>query len=170
MPSRLASVRRTTPPTGLLGHVFSQYKDAVSRLIRKPVVIAVAAVAASGMNIAGFKVLYEPVYAVAIIGAIALAMVLVPKIPAGRGRSALEYVGRNSIIIYILHLLVIKVAGTLLQRIGMENPWVMFPLLVVLGVGVSIAVMMLSDRYRIFAWLFEWNTPARRGHRVAVGA
>lgn len=148
----------------LLGHVFALHRESVSAFLRRPVAVAFAVVAvlvASAMNIAGFKVLYEPIYALCVVGAISLAMILVPRIPAGRVRGALEYVGRNSIILYVVHLLVIKVSGTVMQRIGIDNPWLMFPALVALGIGVSVVLMYLAGRFRVPAWLFEWNPPAR---------
>lgn len=148
----------------MIGHLFAQHREALRSFTHRWWTIALASVAiviSSGVNIAGAKVLYEPVYSLGVVGAIALAMILVPLIPAGWARSALEYVGRNSIILYVVHLLVIKVSGTLLGRMGIDNPWVMFPMLFALGVGVSVALMHLAGRYRLFAWLFEWNPPTR---------
>lgn len=146
----------------LLGHLYSQ-SELLQRWSRRPLVLgtaAVLAVAASAVNVANIEVLYEPAFAVCVAGAIILAMWLVPKTPANRARAAIDYLGKRSIVLYIVHLLAIKVVGTLLGGVGFVNPWLLFPVLVVVGIGSSVVLMALADRFTVVQWLFEWR-PSR---------
>lgn len=143
----------------MLGHAFSLHATRLQKITQKPYVIAISAalaISASALNVADITVLYEPVFAVAVLGAIILAMWLVPMIPTGWVLTALTYIGERSVILYIVHLLAIKVAGTVLQRLGLENPWLLFPILVAVGIGSGLFLMILTDRIRAANILFEW--------------
>jgi uncharacterized membrane protein YcfT len=155
----------------LLGHLFAQHREAVARWSSHRGVLAAAAVAAliaSGFNIAGVKVLYEPVFAVGVIGAILLALHFMPLLPAGRVNTLLQFVGRNSIIVYVSHLSAIKIVGTLMGRYGFDNPWVMFPILVAVGLGTGFVLIWASTRFRAARLLFAWPPPRARVGRAAA--
>lgn len=142
----------------MLGHIFTVHAEKIAPRLRTPMALLLAgglAVAASTMNVVGFKVLYEPAFAVCVLGAIAIAMRFVPLI-TGRVQAVFAYLGQRSIVLYIVHLLAIKVAGTLLARFGLSNPWVMFLLLVLVGFGSSLLLMWLRDRYAFARVLFEF--------------
>ncbi len=114
----------------MFGKVYSEHADKLSRFNRPLILVAVFAVGAiaSGFNIAHWKVLYEPAYVVPpVVCGLFLAICLVPRIPASKARSALQYLGRNSLILYVVHLIAIKSAGTVLGNHGLTNPWVLFP-------------------------------------------
>lgn len=110
----------------MFGKVYSEHADKLSRFNRPLILVAVFAVGAiaSGFNIAHWKVLYEPAYVVPpVVCGLFLAICLVPRIPASKARSALQYLGRNSLILYVVHLIAIKSAGTVLGNHGLTNPW-----------------------------------------------
>ncbi len=46
--------------------------------------------------------------------------------PTNGRHGTLEYIGMNSIVCYVSHLLAIKIVGTLLGRVGVPSPWVAF--------------------------------------------
>lgn len=108
----------------MLGAFFSQRRALFERWIQTPQVLIVSgllAALASGLNVAGVTVLYEPLLAVCVVAALALALRAVPLIPTGRIRGALEYLGLNSIVLYIVHLLAIKIVGTLFRRLVVQE-------------------------------------------------
>lgn len=147
----------------MLGHWYSQHRPAVDAWLRRPLMwvptVALAG-AASWLNVVGVKVVYEPIFVLGVLSAIALASHLVPHIPAGRVLTALEYLGRNSIVLYILHLFAIRTAGTLLVMVGVTNPYVQFPLFVLVGLASGLVMMWILRHWRPTNVLFEW--PKRR--------
>ncbi|AWN04146.1 acyltransferase [Gordonia phage Petra] len=146
----------------MFGKVYSEHADKLSRFNRPLILVAVFAVGAiaSGFNIAHWKVLYEPAYVVPVVCGLFLAICLVPRIPASKARSALQYLGRNSLILYVVHLIAIKSAGTVLGNHGLTNPWVLFPVLLAIGIGTSVVFMLLRDQFTAVGWLFE--LPSRK--------
>lgn len=125
---------------------------------------AVLAIALSGaasvLNVNGVKVLYEPAYALCVFGFILLAARIAPHVPRTAARRVFEEVGRNSIVYYVSHLLVIKVVATILSAAGFDSPWLMFPILLLSAFGVG-RVIVWSQRVWLARWLFEWNPPHR---------
>lgn len=143
----------------MLGNWFASNKDRTSHIFRLPVVwisCASLAVLASVLNVSGVKVLYEPIFALSVVSAIALAIYLTPRIREGRLRNFLEYLGRNSIILYIVHLFAIRVAGTILSALGIVDPWIQYPVFVTVGLGSGLVMMLLVRRFASVNVLFVW--------------
>ena len=85
----------------MFGVAYAANRGRLDRWLYRPITLAVAvvvAVVASGLNIAGLKVLYEPIYASGVAGAILVATWLLPKVAEGSVRRALAFVGQNSIV------------------------------------------------------------------------
>ena len=117
------------------------------------------------------RVLYETWYVWAVVAWLVIAIRLIPKIPAGRATDALNEVGRNSLIYYVSHLVPIKVLGTLLERLGYDDPWTMYPLLVATGLLAPTALLVLSKRVHLVTWLFAFpGREERSAFRSAVVA
>nr|WP_181062867.1 acyltransferase family protein [Pseudoclavibacter sp. RFBI5] len=143
----------------MLGHWYAQYRSVVDVWMRRPFVwiIAVASAATSSwFNVVGFKVVYEPIFVLGVIGSIYLAMRLVPLIPAGKPRQFLEYLGVNSIVLYIVHLFAIRVAGTLLAMVDVTDPYVQYPIFVIFGLGSGMLLMRIITRQPWLNGLFVW--------------
>ena len=77
-------------------------------------------------------------------------------------------------IYYVSHLVPLKVLGTLMQRDGYDNPWVMYPLLVATGFLAPTVLVLLTKRVRLATWLFafperrEWSALRPAAVRSAV--
>ncbi|WP_275425838.1 acyltransferase family protein [Gordonia terrae] len=149
----------------MFGKVYSDHAERLSVFNRGRYLVPVFAIGAiaSGFSIAHWEVLYEPTYVLPVACGLFLAICLVPRIPRSRTRECLEYLGRNSLILYIVHLVAIKSVGTVLGGHGMTNPWLLFPVLLAVGVGTSVAFMLLRDRFRAVGWLFELPSRGAKG-------
>lgn len=153
----------------MLGKVYSDHGKRLSGLNR-PVILAIALVIgaiASGFSIFHWKVLYEPVYVIPVVCGLFLALCLAPCMPQCWIRERLAYLGRESLVLYVVHLIAIKSAGTLLGNRGVDNPWMLFPMLLVVGVGTSVGFMVLRHRFRLIGWLFEF--PGRKPRKSPSG-
>ncbi|AFR47707.1 acyltransferase family protein [Gordonia sp. KTR9] len=152
----------------VLGKIYSDHASRLSGYNRPSVLVGVFVIGAiaSGFSVAHWKVLYEPLYFIPVVCGLFLALCIAPRIPQSRLRDGLTYLGRESIVLYVVHLIAIKSAGTLLSQHGVVNPWLLFPALLVIGVGTSIGFMMMRHRFKPIGWLFEF--PSR--HRVTIRA
>lgn len=153
----------------MLGITFQQYRRAFDHLLTTPPILitaGVAAIAGAAANVAGWKVLYEPLSTPAVLGFIVLASWIVPKVRPGAGRSALEYVGRNSLIFYVAHLPIIVAGARLLQRAGLSDPWLMYPAIVAAALGGGYFLAWASRRYRVASLLVSWPTPVALRRRT----
>ncbi|GAB3288187.1 acyltransferase [Pseudoclavibacter terrae] len=148
----------------MLGNCYSQHRQKINGVLNKPLTMALAVVAAavaSYASVAGLKVVYEPLYALGVVGMIAIAMNLVPRIRAGRTRSVLEFLGRNSIVLYIVHLFAIRTAGTLLSRVDLTNPYLQYPIFVAIGLGSGLFFIWVTKLWPRSNLLFAWPEKSR---------
>ncbi|WP_371029171.1 acyltransferase family protein [Pseudoclavibacter sp. JSM 162008] len=149
----------------MLGSYYSQHRQHINAWVNKPLTITLAVVAAalaSYASVEGLKVVYEPLYALGVVGMIAIAMNLVPRIRRGRTRSALEFLGRNSIVLYIVHLFAIRAAGTVMARVDLTNPYLQYPIFVAIGLVSGLAFILLTIRWPRTGLLFAWPTKRER--------
>lgn len=83
---------------------------------------------------------------------------LAAPIAEARVLKPLAWVGRRTIILYILHWTFAEGAAVLLASWHV-NAFIMLGVTLLAAFLPPIAVMLLADRYRAVAWLFEWNPP-----------
>jgi uncharacterized membrane protein YgdD (TMEM256/DUF423 family) len=77
---------------------------------------------------------------------------LAPRVPRIR---VLEWVGRGSIVVYLVNLTTITVAFETIDALGIEQPWLITAILIIAGLVIPVAMVPLS-RTVLFTW------PARR--------
>lgn len=158
----------------IMGDWFSRNREFSYALVKKPWVIvlaAIGAIAVSVLSVIEVKVIYETVYVWGVLGAIVLAARFYPSLP-DHGTGWLRVIGRHSIIMYVSHLVPMKIAGTLFASAGFTNPWLMYPALITIGLGTGVVLTSLYRKYSWFRLLFElpdrWLPKARL--RAAAGA
>ncbi|WP_183086280.1 acyltransferase family protein [Mycetocola tolaasinivorans] len=161
----------------MFGVYFSTRQEAIESIIeRRPVVITAAllAVATGLVNLSSLKVLYEPLYAPGLFGSIIVAVWLFRRIPPNPVSTALEFVGRNSLIYYVSHLVPIHLTGFLMRDIGYSAHWPLFAVFLTVGFGTGTAFALLSARFAAVRILFEappfTSPPARAARQIPAPA
>ncbi|THJ66497.1 acyltransferase [Arthrobacter echini] len=121
----------------------------VTRIIERPWVLIMAAVSAitvGVLNLAGRDVLYHGEFAWGVVGALGVVCWLFPRLRAGRVSAALEFVGRYSIVFYVVHLGPIMITLALVGDAGLIGAWFVLPLLLVVGIGVPLGLAWVYAR------------------------
>lgn len=103
----------------------------------------------------GFDLRYDSIWALSVWASVFALLPLAKMLAKTKFGKALASVGRNSVVYYVVHYLVITIVFHLLIRIGVENPLILFilPGAAALIVGETLARFRL---HRVGAWLFEW--------------
>lgn len=143
----------------MLGIAFDKHRRRLEPTLASGPVLIVSAAAAlitGALSVDGWKVLYEPLSVPGVLGLIVLAMWAVPRVSAGATRSALEYLGRNSIAFYVSHLLVVVAGARMLSGAGVTDPWIVFPTIVALALLVGILLTEAARRSRVASLLVAW--------------
>ncbi len=120
----------------------ARHAGLVERAIGKPWVLALAAASAvtvGVLNVAGRDVLYRGEFVWGAVGALGVVCWIFPRLRANRATAALEFVGRYSIVFYVVHLGPIMVTLALADAVGLAGTWLL-PLLLVVGVGVPLGL------------------------------
>lgn len=151
-----------------LGDVAARYRVRFEGLARRPVVFVIASLAAVGTAVASTQLpglRYDLVAAVGVVGLVLVAVPLggwVATTVVGRGLAAM---GRDSIVYYTTHWIVVTLSVHILGRVGLDQGTLMVIVLLVLGLAVPWAMAWLSHRSRIVSALYSW--PARRQRTIA---
>jgi uncharacterized membrane protein YcfT len=141
----------------IMGDWFARNRQTVYRLARKPLAIGLAAVLAIGFSVLAmleFDVYYRVISFPGVLGVIILAIRFMPLIP-DRLTRPLRYVGVNSLVFYVSHLIAIKIIAALMQRAGLDNVALMLPVLLAVGILTGYVLTRLRARYRPFQLMFE---------------
>ncbi|TYD00088.1 acyltransferase [Arthrobacter echini] len=115
----------------------------VTRIIERPWVLVMAgasAVTVGVLNLTGRDVLYHGEFAWGVVGALGVVCWLFPRLPGGRVSAALEFVGRYSIVFYVVHLGPIMIMLALVDAGRFAGAWFVLPLLLGVGVGVPLGL------------------------------
>ena len=112
-----------------------------------PAAGAVSAVAVGVFNVLNHDVLYRAEYAWGVLGGLAVVCWVFPRLGSNRVTSALEFVGRYSIVFYVAHLGPIMITLALADAAGLAGEWFLFPLLLLVAVGAPLGLAwMYSTR------------------------
>ncbi|MEG9249162.1 acyltransferase [Arthrobacter sp. Soc17.1.1.1] len=114
----------------------------VERAIGRPWVLALAAASAvtvGVLNVAGRDVLYRGEFVWGVVGALGVVCWIFPRLGVNRATAALEFVGRYSIVFYVVHLGPVMVTLALAEAAGVAGTWLL-PLLLAVGVGVPLGL------------------------------
>ncbi|MDQ0735880.1 acyltransferase family protein [Arthrobacter agilis] len=146
----------------------------VQRTIGRPWVLAMAAASAvtvGVLNVAGRDVLYRGEFVWGVVGALGVVCWAFPRLGANRATAALEFVGRHSIVFYVVHLAPIMVTLALADAAGLAGTWLL-PLLLVTGVGIPLGIAWVysTREHASVDLLFEAPALGRRAAVTGVGA
>lgn len=178
--SRVPLVRLSAVPLALVGAAFvdGQWErflflfaffmagDFVARhwvrlngLLTRPWVVAICALAAAPVLLAagsGHEVRYDPLWSIGILGAVFALRPLMELLAPTTIGIGLAAVGRQSIVYYVSHYLVITLLFHALTRLaGVTSPWFLFVVTSVVAVALGY-VLVHFRRFRVIGWLFEW--------------
>ncbi|WP_434993458.1 acyltransferase family protein [Arthrobacter sp. Ld5] len=145
----------------------------VERDIGRPWVLALAAVSAvtvGALNVTGRDVLYQGEFAWGVVGALGVVCRLLPRLGTHRVTAALEFVGRHSIVFYVVHLGPIMGVLALADTLGVAGTWLL-PVLLLVGVGIpgGVACMYSRREHASVTLLFELPALKRRPTGAAPG-
>lgn len=73
---------------------------------------------------------------------------------AARSSTLLALCGRRSLDIYLAHIIMVSGTRIVLLKLGIHQVWLMVPLLVLIGVGGSLALATLCRRVHL-GWIFD---------------
>lgn len=129
----------------------------VERIARRriAVVVAVAVLAAVG-TVAAYLDVREQLWSIPIAGAGVLALAVIACRFADSGPCAriFEFVGRHSLVFYVMHVPLILLVIAALQRVGRQEPVSLaLPVVVAACLAVASALSALQHRFPV-AWLF----------------
>ncbi|WP_162149359.1 acyltransferase [Arthrobacter sp. Br18] len=150
-----------------LGAWTAQHWETALRITRNWWVISLSAAAAAGvafLSAQEVEVLYRTQFAWGVVGVLVIAARLFPRMSGGDAGRGLAFVGRNSIVFYVTHLAPIMITVALADAVGLSAPWLLYPLLVILGIGIPLGVACIYSRgdHASVTLLFEFP----RVHRV----
>lgn len=144
------------------GHVYALNRHRVRGGRRAPWLVAGVAVAtASGVaSAAGLDLKYEPQWVLAPAAGILVCVAAAPLWPQGPAARALAFVGRESLVFYVSHFVVLWVTSWWFREAGVEGPLRMYVAGITIALLVGWALAHLRHRSRLVAALFE---PPRLG-------
>ncbi|WP_165968676.1 acyltransferase family protein [Arthrobacter crusticola] len=154
-----------------LGAWCARYPREIAGITGKPWVLTAAgacAVTVGAMNVAGWEVLYQVEFAWGVAGALVIVYWFFPRLPAGPATTALEFVGRYSIVFYVAHLGPIMITLALADAIGSAGAWYVLPLLLLVGIGVPLGLAWIySTREHVSVTLLFELPALKRRNRIA---
>ncbi len=144
----------------MLGHaaVTQSVRSGPSGSVRRVLVLVslISVLASSGLAVTGHPVRYSAPY---VLGPLAL-MVLVQAFSlhyrTSRVLRPLEYVGRNSVIFYVVHYSVVWVVVETAAHLGLNSGRAVFVVAFVLALGAGVCLCRCRDRWECVDWLFTF--------------
>jgi uncharacterized membrane protein YcfT len=144
----------------------------VERTIGRPWVLALAAASAvtvGVLNVAGRDVLYRGEFVWGVVGALGVVCWIFPRLGANRATAALEFVGRYSIVFYVVHLGPVMVTLALAEAAGVAGTWLL-PLLLAVGVGVPLGLAWVYSTRAHASVDLLFELPALKRRPVVSGS
>lgn len=139
----------------LLGHLASYYPSRVY-LSRAALFVAVGGViSGSYLSAFHFPIKYNPIYAWAPISLIILSLHYAESYRATYASSALEWIGRNSIVFYVSHFGVQVLIARLLGIINVDSPRACYFITFFGALMVGCILQLMRSRFRGIAFLFD---------------
>ena len=149
----------------------AQHAGMIERAIGRPWVLALAGASAVTVGVlasAGRDVLYQGEFAWGVVGALGVVCRLFPRLGTNRVTAALEFVGRYSIVFYVVHLGPIMGVLALADAVGLAGTWLL-PVLLAVGVGIpaGLARVYSLREHASVNLLFELPALKRRPREAA---
>lgn len=152
----------------LLGEVAHRNLDNFTTLLRSRAIlilfipVVISSVAATTSALDGAHIHYDPMYLAGVLSGILLACAgfvrLGDSMPDVIARTS-AYVGRNSVVFYVVHFQVVYIVIVLCDGWQVRSPWVVTVLAALLAIAVSQFLCVLRVRSAIVAALFELPSP-----------
>ncbi|RKR75241.1 acyltransferase family protein [Frondihabitans australicus] len=141
-----------------LGDAVTRHYPDWLRLVRHRWVEALAAAAALVLAVYSTQVFvrYTLITALGVVGVAILAEPVGSLVARSRVGGWLSAIGRDSIVYYTTHWIVVTAAVHVLDRLHVRNGSVLVVALMVLGVAVPGVMVLLRRRSRIVAALYAW--------------
>lgn len=159
-----------------LGDVATRHRDLWLRLSRRRVLLVVAVVVAAGTAVVGARVglRYDLWAAFGVAGVALLAAPVGSRVARTFVGERVASIGRDSIVYYTTHWIVVTAGIHLAGRIHVENGTVLTFGLLVLGVGVSYLLVVLKRRFWLVSAFYVWPAglpqPSTRRQRPSRGS
>ncbi|MDV8003152.1 acyltransferase [Rhodococcus sp. IEGM 1408] len=143
----------------MAGDFVARHWDQLKGLVSRPWVVAICAIAAVPVLFSaatGDDLRYDSWWAVGILAAVFALRPLMQFVAPTLIGVGLAAVGRQSIVYYVSHYLVITLAFHALTRlVGVTSPWLLFVVTSVVALALGFILVRLR-RYSVVGWLFEW--------------
>lgn len=131
--------------------------------VRASLVLAVLALPAIVMSVAGYVVRYQPLYLAGTLAGILAAIPLLARLGGTAVGRFLGAQGRRSIIFYVTHWPVLLVAYHVAIAIGLRNGLVMTLFNLAACVAAGFTAVWLTSRFRVLDYLFDLHLERRVG-------
>lgn len=152
----------------MAGDAVALYWGRLKPLVTHPATIAICVlltIPALAVGSSGNDIRYDPLWAISIFAAIfALRPVMEAVAPTSLG-TILIAMGRQSVVYYVVHYLVVTLSFHILTRLGLTNSLALFFLITAIALLAGYILVRLRRSYA-GAWLFEWAP--RNTHSGAV--
>lgn len=141
----------------LLGHYCTENKVSLARAA--PLAWGGLALAALGawLSVRGVEIRYEAIHAWAPIALIAWVLWVSQYYASSPGSERIEWVGRNSIVFYVVHFPVQCMVVYIMTRNGYQTFWPIYLVAVVTSLLVAIGLQLLRQRFDLVAGLFDYR-------------
>lgn len=141
----------------LLGHYCTQNRITFARNPALAWGGLALAVLGAWLSIEGVKIRYESLHAWAPLGLIAWVLWLSQFHLGGPVSARIEWVGRNSIVFYVVHFPVQCVVTRLLTSGGYAQFWPLYLAAMATSLAVAILIQLLRQRFDLVAGLFDFR-------------
>jgi fucose 4-O-acetylase-like acetyltransferase len=141
-----------------LGDAVTRHHDLWSRIVRRRGVELAAAAAVIATAVVGSQMFlrYEPATAVGVLGLAMLAEPVGDRIARTRAGRGLAAIGRNSIVFYTTHWIVVTVCVHVLVLLAAVNGEVLVVVPMALGLAVPALMEVLRRRWWLISLLYAW--------------
>lgn len=150
----------------LLGDLASTHLDQVRRVVALPGVwLAGAALSVVGaaLSFDGTLVRYQPEHAWVVLGFLAVALRWTPRLAEAAWTEPLQFLGRQSLVYYVVHLPAILVAAKVVRAAGVDGPEVLVPVGMLAGLATGYLFVTAQRWAPAVGWLFSF--PSHRLRR-----
>ena len=158
------------------GHLFTLYGERWLSASRERWVAPVAGVIAlvgGILSASGVKVQYEPLFVAIPLAGLTWCVLTYRRLNLGRTGALLAYIGRDSIVFYMTHFIVIWVIGWWSDRLGFSNPGWTYLVCIALAIAAGLLLTWLRSRVGLVDALFQFPAiplPAPRNGQRAEAA
>jgi fucose 4-O-acetylase-like acetyltransferase len=137
--------------------------------VRNPWVLVLAGVLTIGTSwlaATGYPVRYDVISTPGVVGAIVLAVALLPGADGFAITKPIQYIGKNSLIFYVVHWPAIALLATILVPATGISGYALFVVSLAVALIASTLLTLSSNRWRVVDVLFRW--PLRSSNRAKV--